>query len=1742
MLSKLRFLTICASLIHGKGDSSLEKYTDGYGNFKDIGCEKHITECQPWSTFFEMENDELVTIPCDVCISMGEYIDDEEIRCYEGIDVLGTLYIPEGSILTITTKFITVQGKLSIHTQEIPNGVADVKINMIGNGDYHFYPTNVNAHACYNEEEGTDYCNVGEKAIIVAGGVLDIKAFPDPCPTWVNLVDNILANPIVPNPYAKNAVPPHRCDRFPLNEYFNGVDVIGWNGGPGIIPVITNVDSHDGSSYLKITKRRRSWQGATIDLKEYSISECITKDTVYLLSMKVRLQKSSGASLCSEYGESCIEIMFNSMDINNKGFWKTLYRQPVGSAVPDGQWFSLYGEIEFSSSMLVKEHLFHSFTINGPEPAVDISVDDVMLELPEMNYPHYTEQCKTMAVSYANGDAEHSPTHSYPMKIAANTEAYLEIGTEANHNRFFKVKSRLSEYASVEVPLNPKCITENAYYKVTAKIWLQSEIPHRVDIALKRDAYTQSNSQGVMIRTAEKCPDSSVDSGWIECSSTFVLGSEYVGSKSWSTLFIANNDTTSELWVDDIIVTLVRTPVNKLVVDSSVLGCWDVGSDVLVTSSSIKYEEDTITSMISSIAPYGRDKAILSLYPFAQWHTSQIDDYKSAAEVALLSRKVLFFSEEAVNNNGFHLMILQSPNISQVIQGVEFKGGGQMGKMWRYPIYFRLGSNSTGSIVAKNTIRDSYQRCIVLQGTNNVTISWNIAYNSYGHCYMTQDGSEEFNLFEHNLGSVTKKMPIEKVLSFAESDNTPATFRITNPRNYFLNNVAAGSDGTGFWYHLPSKVEGPSLKSIKNYKLNPSEYVFGYNEGTVVHSNYGEGFKLYPNGYFPDTEVVLKGLRSYRNKGDGLLLHNTINIAVEDSYFADNRRSIDIDKKADGIRINNSHFLGFSKHFFMLTADSNLFTHCPAFRPLLGIQLHPFLRFRDSKGYKIENNVFERFSGFEYEQHISGCVNSTAIHIDPEKRDTPPHFDGYGLFTNNSFDIGVPTRDKFDACLNAESGYKDMYFFDQTGDLNPVNHGTPGFIVSNSTNMTAFLKDQICHEMTKGCALYCENTCFRTIHFALPMSHLYKEVKLQVTHVENNVSFDFHSYFQYLTYNTDVASADRGMDSSVANYNYVRRRYFSPSLPFGNYTFKFLLTGNETFMPASIEKFWHHVPDCSPYITNEMIFVESQIDNALCTDLIKNSGFNKDENKFEYWQQTGGDLQLTQQGFNSFRSIVSFERNSFWDGPGQFLDTRCLVENDKYEVIGRFRLQHDITNKFLSCDPENSQKYFSARGCPQVTIRTRTLVGDELKDDVETMFQLPVAQVFHSTSKDHWSTIYGIFEVTPEMANATSVYIFIEKVLAGLKILLDDFHVTKIQNNLEAGMSGCSDRSFNRDLEDGNTGYWSVVGDAGISITSPGYNSLYAIRTTYRKSHMASMATLIKPRCFIHGHAYEISAMVMLEKNGKPWTCLPGADWGPWNKKQPCPTLQLIPDSNGYTSIDVGRVAVQVWDPNIWNAIVGYFIAGDTYTNSLSVLASFGKFNEDVDIIVDDLSIKPLEHYSCSLNMLYNGDTEYGDVRNWETFYSGFLRVWANGLDGTKALSYHARKFNHDGVGMYLERDCLQVNATYKVSAQVKLYERELSDDGFSYKDDTYFMPYKCSLDCPDIVIAHQNKGSFPTFTVIGSIDDKWKYDEWNTLSGTFMFQEKQLSADDIWISIQNAESYIIIVVDNFRLYRETEL
>ena len=137
---------------------------------------------------------------------------------------------------------------------------------------------------------------------------------------------------------------------------------------------------------------------------------------------------------------------------------------------------------------------------------------------------------------------------------------------------------------------------------------------------------------------------------------------------------------------------------------------------------------------------------------------------------------------------------------------VETSHAGQAFKLGRYPIHFHLNGNVSGSYVRGCSIHHSFNRAVTMHGIDSLLVEKNVAYDILGHAFFLEDGNEQFNVIQDNLGIFVRSSS-----SLLNVDITPATFWLVNANNYVRRNAAAGGTHFGFWYRLPEHPTGPSF-------------------------------------------------------------------------------------------------------------------------------------------------------------------------------------------------------------------------------------------------------------------------------------------------------------------------------------------------------------------------------------------------------------------------------------------------------------------------------------------------------------------------------------------------------------------------------------------------------------------------------------------------------------------------------------------------------------------------------------------------------------------------------------------------------------------------------------------------------------------------------------------------------------------------------------------------------------------
>ncbi|CAI5515198.1 unnamed protein product [Closterium sp. Naga37s-1] len=375
---------------------------------------------------------------------------------------------------------------------------------------------------------------------------------------------------------------------------------------------------------------------------------------------------------------------------------------------------------------------------------------------------------------------------------------------------------------------------------------------------------------------------------------------------------------------------------SAIIVDRDVTA-WPVGFYVGLASTDFYADQIDVAAIVNVTAMGGSKWRVNLSAPLSYSHFGEIvpDGFGGTiderGEVVLLNRTVVIRGEdEAAPHNweGGHFMVFFTQT-AQMIEGVEFAQMGQQGQLGRYNIHFHLCGNQAGkSVVRKNVMHDSKQRCVVVHATFNLTVEENVAFNTRGHCFMVEEGGEQGNSFIRNLGVWTR--PVKVKISSDETDDEPSTFWITNPNNNYIGNVAAGSEDTGFWLELRDEVRGLSSQWPLINTLIPFNYHrVGTFAGNVAHSC-DTGFRDYPGGFMPrfnastlDQDetywdhpvwVTISGFTFYKNIYAGAFIHNTDYVVFDGFTAADNMWGVEM-SQVEGIVMRNLRVVGQTANY-----------------------------------------------------------------------------------------------------------------------------------------------------------------------------------------------------------------------------------------------------------------------------------------------------------------------------------------------------------------------------------------------------------------------------------------------------------------------------------------------------------------------------------------------------------------------------------------------------------------------------------------------------------------------------------------------------------------------------------------------------------------------------------------------------------------------------------------------------------
>ncbi len=265
---------------------------------------------------------------------------------------------------------------------------------------------------------------------------------------------------------------------------------------------------------------------------------------------------------------------------------------------------------------------------------------------------------------------------------------------------------------------------------------------------------------------------------------------------------------------------------------------WVVGGKIVIASTSFSQRENELRE-IKSISDGSQGSIVVLTEPLEYEHISMQQTIggrtvDTSAEVGYLTRNIVFrgnrndewtqtvtgcsqefrpgpyqvqtcfqgrFGDEMVGDHfGGHIHIqADTPGMNQVnvkMAFAEITNFGQAFRLGRHPINFHFNGNMSGSYVRGCAIYHTFNRGMSIHSTDYLTVENNIVYDTLGHGYSLDDGTEHHNILQGNLGVFIK--PSTTSLN---ADTSPAVFWVVNADNVLRWNAAAGSSHFGFWYY-----------------------------------------------------------------------------------------------------------------------------------------------------------------------------------------------------------------------------------------------------------------------------------------------------------------------------------------------------------------------------------------------------------------------------------------------------------------------------------------------------------------------------------------------------------------------------------------------------------------------------------------------------------------------------------------------------------------------------------------------------------------------------------------------------------------------------------------------------------------------------------------------------------------------------------------------------------------------------
>jgi hypothetical protein len=255
--------------------------------------------------------------------------------------------------------------------------------------------------------------------------------------------------------------------------------------------------------------------------------------------------------------------------------------------------------------------------------------------------------------------------------------------------------------------------------------------------------------------------------------------------------------------------------------------------------------------------------------------------------------------------------------------------------------------------------------------------------------------------------------------------------------------------------------------------------------------------------------------------------------------------------------------------------------------------------------------------------------------------------------------------------------------------------------------------------------------------------------------LEKCVLYDGHNYSEW----NDVAS------QIFALYS----KHYYAALPAGKYEAVFLDANGKEAWPTFVEKTYHHA-SCQGGVEDGMIWLQKPppAQNE-CSMLLRNGNAEADATNHLDWVAGTGGIQVVQDaGMGSTGQF--FSSQAFCDTSsdvadstyfiGQYIDTRCLIQDRVYTVEAWIRISDITTNSPIVTDCNTNSE------CPKVGIHFVGKLGVKWAielDSSDNVFSSQSSGSYQAEFTGGYQRFVGKFTVDMEMAYADSAFFYLAR-------------------------------------------------------------------------------------------------------------------------------------------------------------------------------------------------------------------------------------------------------------------------------------------------------------------------------------------------------------------------------------------